>query len=117
MIELYNWKETTKPHILHFQGKAKLHYSVLFKNASKISFIFDRFLDGYEIKRSMLKTYVQCRAFLKRYQKKLSPDQKKLLESYLMVGRGNKIQRVLRLFAGGFLKHGFFRKLGQVIYI
>ena len=36
MIELYNWKETTKPHILHFQGKAKLHYSVLFKNASKI---------------------------------------------------------------------------------
>ena len=88
-----------------------------FKNASKISFILDRFFSGCEIKRSMLQTYVQCRAFLKRYQKNLSPNQKKLLESYLMVGRGNKIQRVLRLFAGGFLKHGFFRKLGQVIYI
>ena len=103
-----------RPTILYRQHGAN---QVGFKNASKISYVFNRFLNRHEIKSSVLKTYIQCRSFLNRYRKILSPDQKKLLESYLQVSHGNKLQRVLRLVCGGFLKHGFFRKLGQVIYI
>lgn len=103
-----------RPTILYRQHGAN---QVGFKNASKISYVFNRFLNKHEIKSSVLKTYIQCRSFLNRYRKILSPDQKKLLESYLQVGRGNKLQRVSRLVYGGFLKHGFFRKLGQIIYI
>ena len=103
-----------RPTILYRQHGAN---QVGFKNASKISYVFNKFLNKREIKSSVLKTYIQCRSFLNRYRKILSPDQKKLLESYLRVGNGNKLQRVSRLVYGGFLKHGFFRKLGQVIYI
>ena len=103
-----------RPTILYRQHEAN---QVGFKNASKISYVFNRFLNKREIKSSVLKTYIQCRSFLNRYRKILSPDQKKLLESYLRVGNGNKLQRVARLVYGGFLKHGFFRKLGQIIYI
>ena len=103
-----------RPTILYRQHGAN---QVGFKNASKISYVFNRFLNKHEIKSSVLKTYIQCRSFLNRYRKILSPDQKKLLESYLQVGHGNKLQRVSKLVYGGFLKHGFFRKLGQIIYI
>jgi len=34
-IELYNWENSTTPNILHFQGKAKNHYSYLFDLMSK----------------------------------------------------------------------------------
>ena len=103
-----------RPTILYRQHGSN---QVGFKNASKISYVFNRFLNKREIKSSVEKTYIQCRSFLNQYRKILSPNQKKLLESYLQVGNGNKLQRVLKLVGGGFLKSGFFRKLGQVIYI
>ena len=87
------------------------------KNASSILFLFNKFLHGGEIKKSILATYSQCEAFLGRYSRDLSLDQKSMLESYLMVACGNKLKRIKRLLCGGFLKYGFVRKLGQIIYV
>lgn len=87
------------------------------KDASSVLFLVNKFLHGGEIKKSMASTYSQCEAFLSRYFNDLSLKQKNMLESYLMVDCGNKLKRVKRLLCGGFLKYGFVRKLGQIIYI
>jgi hypothetical protein len=35
MIEIYNWQGVSAPNVLHFQGKAKLHYSELLRQISE----------------------------------------------------------------------------------
>lgn len=87
------------------------------KNASSFSLLFNKILHGREIQKSILATYSQCEAFLGRYFSDLSLNQKNMLESYLMVACGNKLKRIKRLLCGGFLKYGFIRKLGQIIYV
>ncbi len=87
------------------------------KNARKVSFILSKMFDKKEIKRSIFATYDQARAFLDRFYNELSNDQKKLIEDYLSVGKGNKVSRLIKLINFGFLKYGFVRKLGQIIYI
>ncbi len=87
------------------------------KDVASLLFLCNKFLHRSEIKTSMAATYSQCEAFLNRYSGDLSLEQKNILKNYLMVSCGNKITRIYRLFSGGFLKCGFARKLGQIIYV
>ena len=103
-----------EPTILYRQHESN---QVGSKNVGSILFMFNKLLHGGEIKKSILATYSQCEAFLGRYSRDLSLDQKSMLESYLMVACGNKLKRIKRLLCGGFLKYGFVRKLGQIIYV
>lgn len=103
-----------EPTILYRQHESN---QVGSKDVSSILFLFNKFLHGGEIKRSILATYLQCEAFLNRYSSDLSVRQKNVLRNYLMVACGNKLKRIKRLLCGGFLKYGFVRKLGQIIYV
>lgn len=87
------------------------------KDAASFLFLFNKFLHSRKIKSSMMATYSQCEAFLSRYSCDLSLKQKNILKSYLAVACGSKIKRIYKLFVGGFLKYGFARKLGQIIYV
>lgn len=103
-----------EPTILYRQHESN---QVGSKDAASFLFLFNKFLHSRKIKRSMLATYSQCEAFLNRYSSDLSLKQKDILKNYLMVACGNKIKRIYRLFVGGFLKYGFARKLGQIMYV
>lgn len=103
-----------EPTILYRQHESN---QVGSKDASSILFLFNKFLHGGEIKKSIQATYSQCEAFLNRYSSDLSLKQKNILKSYLMVACGNKLKRIKSLLCGGFLKYGFVRKLGQIIYV
>jgi hypothetical protein len=41
MIQIYNWKEDTMPNVLHFQGKAKQHYSELLRQITQNKIVAD----------------------------------------------------------------------------
>lgn len=55
------------------------------------------------------KTYVQARVFLERYASRLDKSQKKLIETYALLGSMPYFQQKMHLLKGRFFKQGFLR--------
>ncbi len=87
------------------------------KDVRSFRYIFSRAFGGVAVKRSIANVFLQCEAFLNMYGELLSKDKKKILENYINISKHSKLRRVIKLIAGGYLKFGFFRKLGQFFYI
>lgn len=69
------------------------------------------------IKKKVSDTFSQCQAFLQQYEKYLDVKQKKILKEYIKIKDYVKIKRMLKIIFGGYLKHGFIRKVAQIFYI
>lgn len=87
------------------------------KNVRSFSYIFGRIFGKSAVKRSIDNVFLQCEAFLNIYGALLPKDKKKILEDYISINRFSKLRRIAKLIVGGYLKFGFFRKLGQFFYI
>jgi glycosyltransferase involved in cell wall biosynthesis len=88
-------------------------------DANNIKYILSKFSNLSKIKRKEFKkaTYNQAESFLNAYNNMLSPNQKKLLNSYKNIPHLKKVMRCFTIYKLGTIKNGFFGKFIDMIYI
>ena len=87
------------------------------KNVFSFKYVLKKFLNKNEVKNSINSTYLQCEEFLKKYYFMLEKEKKDIFKKYLKIKDCKKLEKILRLVCGGFLKDGIFRKIAQIFYI
>lgn len=87
------------------------------KNVFSFKYLLKKLLNKKAIKNSINSTYLQCEEFLKKYGFILEKEKKEVFKKYLKIKDCKKLEKILRLISGGFLKDGLFRKIAQIFYI
>lgn len=107
----------------YFLNKRMVYYrqhkknAVGAKNVFSFKYILKKLLNKNEVKNSINLTYLQCEEFLKKYYFMLEKEKKEVFKKYLKIKDCKKLEKILRLIGGGFLKDGLFRKIAQIFYI
>lgn len=87
------------------------------KNVFSFKYFLKKLLNKKAIKNSINSTYLQCEEFLKKYGFMLEKEKKEVFKQYLKIKDCKKLEKILRLISGGFLKDKLFRKIAQIFYI
>lgn len=86
-------------------------------NITRKSYIKDRISHLRESRQALYATCAQAGSFLKIYQKELSPDSLKLLETFSQLPEKNWFKRRYLVLRYGFLKSGLIRNIGILLLI
>lgn len=87
------------------------------KDAGSIRYNFRRFSHTAQAKAALYRSFAQAGEFLICYGTGISGEQKNLISAYAGIPENTKIKRLFLLFHFRFWKKGFFRKLGQIIFV
>jgi len=82
-----------------------------------IEYIFEKFSDYIEVKRSLQKTQQQAKYFLQNFLIRLDNHQKALLKQYSDINSLNFLRRRLVLLRNSIYMCGFIRNVGLFVYI
>lgn len=88
--------------------------------ASKVNsmgFIIKRLRSSAQVRESLQQTVAQAGAFLRCYDKRLTREQAEMVSTYASLYDHGKVERMLILWRGKYLKQGFGRRIGQFLYI
>ncbi len=87
------------------------------KDFSSLSATAQMAKQSEKIRRSLQLTYEQARAFGEVYEEELSSEQRTVLNRYCELERMNGIQRVATVLRHGYMKTGWNRKAGHLLYL
>ena len=87
------------------------------KNLHSPVYLAKKVCNKKEIKETLWRTYSQAEAFFYMYKKKLDNNTKKMLLAYISLNKGTKLYKYKIILKYGFMKSGFIRKLGYLLYI
>ena len=105
----------TEPTILYRQHGENV---VGTRNMKSLKFMMRFFVTKRKyIKNALYESYVQAESFYKIYHKRLSNEQRKLVEDYYKIKDKNKPERILTVLRLGTLKNGWLRIISQLLYI
>ena len=88
------------------------------KNISSIKYIIKKLLkERFIIQKNINDTYKQTQLFLNLYEEDLITENIKILSSYINIQHNNKINKIINLYKYGFIKYGFFRAFGHLLFV
>lgn len=87
------------------------------KNLKNPIYLLKRLFNRKQIKKNLSKTYFQARAFYNEYENELNSSQKEIINAYISLEKSNKIRKYMIIKKYGFMKSGFARKLGYILFV
>ncbi|MCI1958140.1 MAG: glycosyltransferase family 2 protein [Clostridia bacterium] len=91
--------------------------SIGVRNMRSIKFILTYMVRLKKIKKALADTYCQAEVFYRTYEKEISNKQKKLLKTYCMIPKKNKVAKIFTVFKLKTFKNGIVRNIGYILYI
>lgn len=86
------------------------------KNESLI-FLISKLLSFSNFSKLMDDTYFQAEHFLKNYRNILNDNEIEIIQAYVNMKDGGRVQNLCKVIKHDFFKYGFFRKMAQIIKI
>lgn len=87
------------------------------KNARSLHYNLRRMLAIKQAKSVLLDTYVQAKTFTEIYENQFTIPLLEIANAYINIPKHNKVKRLWIIQRYDFWKSGFFRKIGQMIFI
>lgn len=103
-----------KPTILYRQHQGN---QVGAKKNESLLFLISKLLSFRDFSNLMYDTYFQAEHFLKNYRKILNDNDIKIIQEYVNMKDGGRVQNLCKVIQYDFFKYGFFRKMAQIIKI
>jgi glycosyltransferase involved in cell wall biosynthesis len=91
--------------------------SIGVRNMRSAKFIITYMIKLKKIKKALMDTYCQAKAFYRTYFKELSIQQKKLLKTYYTIPKKSKLAKIYIIFKLNTFKNGIVRNIGYILYI
>lgn len=86
-------------------------------NVNTFGFIVQRLLNVNHIKETFKMSFKQAQAFLDFFESNLNPDKKLIITNYLKIEKKRKLNKVISLIKGHYLKQGKIQVIGELIFI
>lgn len=87
------------------------------KNLKSIGYLLKKLFSKKDVREALTETYEQAARFYDEYKNEMDEDKKEVIEAYLTLSSGSKLKKYSILKKYGFMKSGFARKLGYILYI
>lgn len=87
------------------------------KNANNITYNFKRLIRPMQAKNVLSNTYLQAQEFMEQYSSMMDETSLNLVKDFVTIPQLTKIQKIKMLHQHNFLKSGFYRKCGQILFI
>lgn len=87
------------------------------KNLHSLAYLTKKLCNKKEVKETLWRTYSQAEAFFYMYKEQLDYNTKKMILAYISLNNNTKLYKYKIIFKYGFMKSGFIRKLGYLLYI
>lgn len=86
-------------------------------NVNSISFVLKRLMGSNHVRQTLNSSFEQAHAFLTTYEDLLTLDQREVISAYADIPNHGKVDRVLRIVRGGYLKQGIIQIIGELMFI
>lgn len=87
------------------------------KKTESLIFLINKLLSFRDFSKLMDDTYFQAEHFLKNYRNILNYNEIEIIQAYVNMKDGGRVQNLCKVIQYDFFKYGFFRKMAQIIKI
>lgn len=87
------------------------------KNLRSTKYLIKKLFNKTQVRQTLENTYRQAEAFFNEYEDSLDNEFKEVVKAYLSIREAPKLKKYMIMKKYGFMKSGFVRRLGYILFV